>query len=129
MPEVKLGLLPGAGGTQRLARMLPTPIAKEMIYFGEPMPADRAYACHLVNAVVAGQQLLDESRRWAARLRDLAPLALRSAKTVVHSAALRGLERDVESERQTVAYLFQTEDAKEGIQAFLAKRAPRFSGR
>lgn len=129
VPEVKLGLLPGAGGTQRLPRLLPPPVAKEMIYFGEALTADKALHHGLVNAVVPGDDVLTTAYDWAKRARALAPLALRSAKLLVHGAALDGVTNGIEAERQAVAFLFQTSDAAEGIQAFLDKRPPDFNGK
>ena len=128
VPEIKLGLLPGAGGTQRLARLLPTAVAKQMIYFGEPLDAQGALSHGLINAVVPSGEVLNEARAWAERLAGLPPLALRSAKLLVHGAALEGLASGIEAERQAVSYLFQTRDAHEGIRAFLDKRAAKFEG-
>lgn len=128
VPEIKLGLLPGAGGTQRLARLLPAAIAKQMIYFGEPLAAERALSLGLINAVVTSGELLKEAHAWAERLAGLPPLALRSAKLLVQGATFNGLVNGIEAERQAVSYLFQTEDAHEGIRAFLDKRAPSFQG-
>ena len=124
VPEIKLGLLPGAGGTQRLSRLLPPAIAKQMIYLGEPLAAADALRHGLINAVVASDHLANEAQAWAARLAALAPLALRSAKALVHSAALGGLVNGIDAERQAVSYLFQTDDAREGLRAFLDKRPP-----
>ena len=128
VPEIKLGLLPGAGGTQRLARLLPAAVAKQMLYFGEPLDAQSALAHGLINSVVASGEVTHEARAWALRLAALPPLALRSAKLLVHSAALAGLANGIEAERQAVAYLFQTRDAHEGLRAFLDKRAAKFEG-
>ncbi len=128
VPEIKLGLLPGAGGTQRLARLLPPAIAKQMIYFGEPMDAQSALSHGLINAVVSDDEVLNEAHAWAERLAGLPPLALRSAKLLVHGAALASLNNGIEAERQAVSYLFQTQDAHEGIRAFLDKRAAKFQG-
>ena len=128
VPEIKLGLLPGAGGTQRLARLLPAAIAKQMIYLGEPLSAADALQHGVVNAVVAPTELMNEARAWAQRIAALAPLALRSAKVLVHGAALAGLANGIEAERQAVAYLFQTADAHEGLRAFLDKRPAVFTG-
>lgn len=128
VPEIKLGLLPGAGGTQRLARLLPAAIAKQMLYFGEPLDANTALAHGLINAVVADGDVMSAARAWALRLVALPPLALRSAKLLVHGAALAGLANGIEAERQAVSYLFQTRDGHEGIRAFLDKRAAKFEG-
>ncbi len=78
--------------------------------------------------MVASGEVMDEARRWAARLAALPPLALRSAKLLVHGAALHGLASGIEAERQAVSYLFQTQDAHEGVRAFLEKRSARFQG-
>ena len=128
VPEIKLGLLPGAGGTQRLARLLPAAVAKQMIYFGEPLDAQSALAHGLINAVVTSGEVMKEARDWALRLAALPPLALRAAKLLVHGAALAGLANGIEAERQAVSYLFQSRDAHEGIRAFLDKRAAKFEG-
>jgi enoyl-CoA hydratase len=128
VPEIKLGLLPGAGGTQRLSRLLPAALAKQMIYLGEPLAADLALQHGLVNVVVPEAQVMATALSFATRLRDLAPLALRAAKLLVHGAALDGLQHGIEAERQAVAFLFQTQDAAEGIRAFLEKRIAQFKG-
>jgi enoyl-CoA hydratase/carnithine racemase len=99
-----------------------------MLYFGEPLDAETVLAHGLVNAVVPTGAVLHEAQQWASRLAGLPPLALRSAKLLVHGAALHGLGNGIEAERQAVAYLFQTGDAREGIGAFLEKRAAKFQG-
>jgi enoyl-CoA hydratase len=128
VPEIKLGLLPGMGGTQRLSRLVPPAVAKQMLYFGEPLSAEEAARHGLVNKVVAGADLLAEAGAWAGKLCELPPLALRSTKLLVHGAALDGLANGIESERQALAYLFGTRDSREGIRAFLEKRPARFTG-
>ena len=128
VPEIRLGLLPGAGGTQRLSRLLPPAVAREMIYLGESLSAADAKAHGIVNAVVPGADVLATATAWAERIAALPPLALRAAKLLVHGAALDGLANGIEFERQAVAFLFQTADAEEGISAFLEKREPRFRG-
>ncbi|MCC6709756.1 MAG: enoyl-CoA hydratase/isomerase family protein [Gammaproteobacteria bacterium] len=128
VPEIKLGLLPGAGGTQRLSRLLPAAVARQMIYFGEALDAKSSLQHGLINAVVASGEVMNEARNWATRLASLPPLALRSAKLLVHGAALNGLASGIEAERQAVSYLFQTCDAHEGVRAFLEKRSAEFKG-
>ena len=128
VPEIKLGLLPGAGGTQRLSRLLPPAVAKQMIYLGEPLSAKDALGHGLINAITAKGEVHNEARAWAKRLAALPPLALRSAKLLVHGAALAGLANGIEAERQAVALLFQTGDAQEGLRAFLDKRSAHFLG-
>jgi enoyl-CoA hydratase len=129
VPEILIGALPGAGGTQRLSHMLPPAIAKQMIYFGEPMSADRALQYGLANAVVPSGQAMEVAMEWARRLSRLPPLALRSAKILVHTGMNTDLKTGIEAERHTLAYLFGTEDRREGMHAFLEKRPAVFTGR
>ncbi len=129
VPEIHIGVLPGAGGTQRLSRMLPPALAKQMIYLGEPLAASACLTHGLVNAVVPRAEILDTALSWAQKLAELPPLALRSAKLLVHGAANSGLDRGIEAERQAVAFLFGTADRLEGMRSFLGKRAPNFVGR
>lgn len=129
VPEIKIGVLPGAGGTQRLSQMLPTGIAKRLIYLGEPMPAETALAYGLLDELAEGESALDAALALAHKLAALPPLALRSAKLLVQGAKHAALRTGIEAERQAMAFLFQTEDRVEGMRAFLEKRAPRFRGR
>jgi len=129
VPEIKIGVLPGAGGTQRLSRMLPQCIAKQMIYLGEPLAAPLCLQHGLVNSVVPADRVLDTAFEWARKLAALPPLAIRSAKLLVHGAANPGLKEGIEAERQALAYLFGTADRSEGMRAFLEKRQASFSGR
>lgn len=129
VPEIKIGVLPGAGGTQRLSQMLPTGVAKRLIYLGEPMPAETARGFGLVDEVVDAESALDAALALAQKLAALPPLALRSAKLLVQGAKHAALRTGIEAERQAMAFLFQTEDRVEGMRAFLEKRAPRFRGR
>lgn len=128
VPEIKIGVLPGAGGTQRLPRLLPPALAKQMIFFGDPIDAPTAVQHGLANAMLPADRLLDTAWEWAERVVELPPIALRSAKLLVQGAALHGLDSGIEHERQALALLFATRDAKEGIRAFLDKRAPDFKG-
>ncbi|MBI5617396.1 MAG: enoyl-CoA hydratase/isomerase family protein [Gammaproteobacteria bacterium] len=128
VPEIKIGVLPGAGGSQRLPRLLPPALAKQMIYFGDPIDAATAVHHGLANALFPVDTLLDSAWEWAERLAKLPPLALRSAKLLVNGASLHGLDNGIEHERQSLALLFGTRDAKEGIRAFLEKRAADFKG-
>ncbi len=129
VPEIKIGVLPGAGGTQRLAHMLPPGIAKQMIYFGEPLSSAEALRHGLVNAVVAKERVLATAWEYAHRLAQLPPLALRSAKLLVHTGMNADLKTGIEAERQALAFLFGTDDRREGMRAFLEKRTAAFSGR
>lgn len=129
VPEIKIGALPGAGGTQRLAKMLPPAIAKQMIYLGEPLSSAAALQHGLVNAVVPDAAVTDEAIRWARRLTALPPIALRCGKMLVHTGINADLKTGIEAERAALGFLFATEDRLEGMTAFLQKRAAKFSGR
>jgi enoyl-CoA hydratase len=129
VPEIQIGVLPGAGGTQRLSHMLPPVIAKQLIYFGEPLSSAQALQHGLVNAVVPTEQVLDTALDWARRLAKLPPLALRSAKLLVHAGINGDLKTGIEAERLALAFLFSTADRAEGMQAFLEKRTASFQGR
>lgn len=129
LPEIKLGVLPGAGGTQRLPRLLPLAVAKQMLYLGEPLDAEAALRLGLVNAVVPRERVLDEALDWARRLAGLPPLALRSAKRLARVALEADPRTGFDAERLTVASLFGSSDRREGMAAFLGRRAPSFTGR
>jgi enoyl-CoA hydratase/carnithine racemase len=129
VPEIQIGALPGAGGTQRLSHMLPPAIAKQMIYFGEPLSSQAAAQYGLVNAVVPAAQVLDVAMEWARKLAKLPPVALRCAKLLVHIGNDADIKTGIEAERQAMAFLFGTEDRNEGMRAFLEKRPATFKGR
>ncbi len=128
-PEIKLGLIPGAGGTQRLPRLVGLTHAKEMIFFGEPIDAAEAHRIGLVNRVVPADQLLDEARRWAEKLARLPPVSLQLAKSAMNRGRDLALPAALELERLSFSLLFSTEVLIEGARAFLAKRPPTFQGR
>ncbi len=129
VPEIKLGLLPGAAGTARLSRMLPPGVAKQLLLTGEPLGAVDAHRLGLVNEVVDEGMAREVAVRLAARLAALPPLALAAAKRVVDEGGQMPLDAAITFERATVAMLFGTEDRVEGIRAFLDKRPPSFTGR
>jgi enoyl-CoA hydratase/carnithine racemase len=129
VPEIQIGALPGAGGTQRLSHMLPPAIAKQMIYFGEPLSSQAALQHGLVNAVVPTAQVFEVAMDWARRLAKLPPIALRCAKLLVHIGIDADLKTGIEAERQAMAFLFGTEDRNEGMRAFVEKRTATFKGR
>jgi enoyl-CoA hydratase len=128
-PEIKVGIIPGAGGTQRLPRLIGMTHAKEMVLLGDPIDAAEAYRIGLVNRVVPPDDLVAEARRWAEKVAALPPLGLRAAKTVMNRG--RGLElaSALELERLAFGGLFGSQDQKEGVRAFLEKRLPSFKGR
>jgi len=124
-PEIGLGIIPGFGGTQRLPRLVGPAKALEMNTTGDPIAAEEAYEFGLVNRVVADHELFDTALAWARKFGRQAPLALEQIKRV----SSRGdLDAGIEAEKDGFAAVFASEDAREGIGAFLAKRTPRFKG-
>jgi len=128
-PEINLGLIPGAGGTQRLTRAVGKYRAMELVLTGRQMTAREAEAAGLVTRVVPDELALDEARSLAKEIAAKAPVAVRLAKEAVLKAYDTHLEGGLEFERKCFYLLFATEDRKEGIRAFLAKRPPHFEGR
>lgn len=128
-PEVNLGVIPGFGGTQRLARRVGIGRARELIYTGAIIDAQKALAMGLVNEVVPHDDLSSRARTLADQIAEKAPLAVAQAKRVL----LRGVPGDLalanELEAQAFAALFGTEDQKEGMKAFVEKRKAEFRGR
>jgi enoyl-CoA hydratase len=129
VPEMKLGVLPGAGGTQRLPRLVPLAIAKQMILTGEPITAERARSVGLVNEVAEPGCVLETALELAGRLAAGAPLALEAGKHLVDRGLGMDLETAIAYERETVSTLFTTLDRDEGLKAFRERREPEFHGR
>ncbi len=127
-PEIKLGIIPGFGGTQRLPRLVGISKALEMNLLGDPILAEEAFELGLVNRVVDDHELLDTALQWARKLAEQAPLAVAEIKRI-GSNPPGDLDEGIEAEKQAAARVFASEDAREGIAAFLAKRRPRFHGR
>jgi enoyl-CoA hydratase/3-hydroxyacyl-CoA dehydrogenase len=125
-PEIKLGIIPGFGGTQRLPRLVGENKALEMNLVGDPILAEEAFELGLVNRMVDDHELLDTALSWARKLASQAPVALEQIKRV---SGAGDLDEGIEAEKRGFATAFSSEDAKEGISAFLGKRAPRFQGR
>ena len=125
-PEIKLGLIPGAGGTQRLPRLIGAARAKEMIYFGDPIDAQEAYRLGLVNRVVPTDRLLDEARAWARRLAEQAPLALAMAKRAVDLAATCRCRPRWNSSSRASSPSSAPPTSRRAVAAFLGKRPPHF---
>jgi enoyl-CoA hydratase/3-hydroxyacyl-CoA dehydrogenase len=125
-PEIKLGIIPGFGGTQRLPRLVGENKALEMNLVGDPILADEAFELGLANRLVEDHELLDTALQWARKLAGQAPLAVAQIKRV---SAAGDLDEGIEAEKQAFAAVFASGDAKEGIAAFLGKRAPHFSGK
>ena len=128
LPEMKLGVLPGAGGTQRLPRLVPPGIAKQMILTGESVDAERAYALGLVNELADTGGVLAVAEALARQLAAGAPLALAAGKRLVDQGLLMDLDAAIGYERETVAVLFSSEDRAEGLKAFRDRRPGEFRG-
>jgi enoyl-CoA hydratase/3-hydroxyacyl-CoA dehydrogenase len=125
-PEINLGIIPGFGGTQRLPRLVGEGKALELYVLGTPIGAYEAERLGLVNQVVPDHELFDTTIAWARKLAQQAPLAIEQIKTV---SAASELGEGLQAEAHGFAKAFGSEDAKEGIGAFLGKRTPRFQGR
>lgn len=125
-PEVKLGIMPGFGGSQRLPRLVGHAKALEMNATGEAISAEEAYEFGLVNRLEADHELFDAALRWARRLAAQAPLALRELKLAAYEG---DFDRGIAAEKIGFATLIESADAHEGAAAFLERRPPRFRGR
>jgi enoyl-CoA hydratase len=128
-PEVKIGIIPGAGGTQRWVRSVGKVRAMEAVLTGEPVRAVDAERMGLVNRVVPAGAHMDEARRLARMIAERPPLAVRLGKEAVNHAMEVGLSAGLEFERKLFYLLFASEDKREGMRAFLEKRPGRFTGR
>jgi enoyl-CoA hydratase len=125
-PEVKLGLIPGHAGTQRLARIVGAPKAKEMIFTGDIIDAQEAYRIGLVHKVVPPESLLDESKNFAQKILANGPNALKCAKNVINRGIDVNFNTATGYETEDFSALFSTEEAREGMKAFLEKRKPEW---
>lgn len=128
-PEINVGIYPGAGGTQRLSRLVGLGRAKELVFLGEPINAEEAYRIGLVNKVVPGENLLAEAKTWANKLATKPPFTLQLTKTVMDKGYDLSLDAAIKLERLGFIALFGTEDQREGVTAFLEKRKPDFKGK
>lgn len=128
-PEVNLGIIPGWGGTQRLARVCGTGVAKDLILTGRPVDAAEALRIHLVTAVFEPDELMDKTMETARVLAAKGPLALAAAKAAVDQALQGEHPANLQSEADRFGELFASDDTKEGLTAFAEKREPRFTGR
>ncbi|HLI68143.1 MAG TPA: enoyl-CoA hydratase-related protein [Ktedonobacteraceae bacterium] len=128
LTEVRWGIIPGAGGTQRLPRMIPLAKAMEIILLGEPITAEEAYRIGLVNKVVPQAELMNEVERWVNTLLERGPLALRAAKQAMLQGLDMPLNEGLKLEQRLFRQMLATEDAKEGPLAFTQKRKPQFKG-
>ena len=128
-PEINLGIIPGWGGTQRLARATSLGFAKELILTGRTVAVEEAERRGLVNAVYEPDELLPKTLETARRLAEKSPIALSYAKEATNLALQGGHEANLTQEASLFAMAFSTEDQKEGMNAFVEKRTPEFRGR
>jgi len=128
-PEITIGVIPGAGGTQRLARLLGKYLAMEMVINNRTLSATEAVQFGLANRVVPVERYLDDAIAFAEEIASRAPLAVRMAKDAVNAAFETTLTEGLKAEKRNFYPLFSTEDQKEGMQAFMEKRKPDWKGR
>jgi len=127
-PEIKVGIMPGAGGTQRLTRVVGKFVAMKMCLLGEPITAREALQWGLVSEVVADDQVYPRALEMARKLAKMPPLAVMSVKDVMLAGLDASLDTGLLLERKAFDLLFDTEDQKEGMQAFIEKRRPSYKG-
>ena len=128
-PEVRLGMIPGSGGTQRALRLIGMTRAKLFMMTGQRIGAERAEAWGLITQAVANDKLDDAVGALASELAERAPLALRTLKMVLNRGADAPLDTALELERKAYAWLRSTHDYEEGVKSFVEKRAPQYRGR
>ncbi len=128
-PEIQIGVIPGAGGTQRLTRILGKHLAMEMVLNGRFLSAQEALQHGLVNRVVPVEHYLEEALQLAAQIAERAPIAVRLGKEAVNKSYEMTLAEGLALEQKYFYMLFATEDRQEGMQAFIEKRKPRWKGR
>jgi enoyl-CoA hydratase len=129
LPEVTIGVIPGAGGTQRLPRAVGKALAMEMILNNRTLSAAEALQAGLVNRIVPPERFLDEALLLATEIASRAPLAIQAAKQMINQAYECPLQDGIYEERQTFYNLFASQDQKEGMTAFLEKRKPEWQGK
>ncbi|MFQ5966916.1 MAG: enoyl-CoA hydratase/isomerase family protein [Acidimicrobiia bacterium] len=128
-PEINLGLIPGAGGTQRLTRLVGVSKARDIVYSGRFVPADEALAIGLADRVADPDELLDVTLEDAARYAKGPTLGLAAAKRAINDGWGRPIDEAVAVEEQAFNDVFWTEDAEAGVAAFITKESPEFTGR
>jgi len=128
-PEIKIGVMPGAGGTQRLTRAIGKAKAMELVLTGEFISGDEALKLGLINKVVPVELYLEEAKNLAIKIAKMSPLAAQLAKDAINKTFETGLYEGMQYERKNFYMLFATEDQKEGMKAFIEKREPDFKGK
>ncbi len=128
-PEINIGVIPGAGGTQRLTHAVGKVLAMEMVLNDRKLTAQEAYQFGMVNRVVPVSDYLNDAIKLAEEIASRAPLAVRAAKKMINASYESFLAEGLAEEKQTFYNLFSTEDQKEGMKAFVEKRKPEWKGR
>ncbi|HEX8038592.1 MAG TPA: enoyl-CoA hydratase-related protein [Chryseosolibacter sp.] len=128
-PEIKIGVMPGAGGTQRLTRAIGKARAMEMVLTGRFISAEEAFSLRLINKVVPVEMYLREAATLAAEIAQMSPFAAQLAKEAVNRAFETHLDEGLQFERKNFYLCFSSEDQKEGMRAFIEKRKPVYHGR
>ncbi|MBO8157012.1 MAG: enoyl-CoA hydratase/isomerase family protein [Bacillaceae bacterium] len=128
-PEVNIGVMPGAGGTQRLTKLMGKTKALEWLWTGERMPAKEALHYGVINRIIAPELLMEETMKFARKLAAKPPLSLRLIKEAANKAVDYPLHEGMQFERKNFYLLFSSEDQKEGMKAFIEKRNPKFKGK
>ena len=128
-PELNLGIMPGVGATQRLPRLAGLGMAKKLVFTGEIIDASEALRIGLVEEVVEHEKLMERSFEIASKIAEKPPLAVKIVKKALNATRTMGLEDGLRYELALASLLFSTEDAKEGLMAFLEKREPEFKGK
>jgi enoyl-CoA hydratase/carnithine racemase len=127
-PEIRVGIMPGAGGTQRLPRVVGKFVAMKMCLLGEPITAREAFQWGLVSEVVPDDRVFPRALEMAQKIAHMPPLAVASIKDVLLAGLDASLDAGLMLERKAFDLLFDTEDQKEGMRAFIEKRAPAYKG-
>lgn len=129
LPEISLGLIPGAGGTQRLIRAVGKSLANQMVLTGESISAEKAQQSGLVSEITLPELTVERAQQIAETIAKKAPLAVRAAKQAINAAPNTSLDQGLKIERQLFITLAASEDRREGIEAFFNKRNPKYQGR
>ncbi|MBP1934460.1 enoyl-CoA hydratase/isomerase family protein [Ammoniphilus resinae] len=128
LPEIHLGLLPGGGGTQRLTRLIGERRAKYYMLTGRSLSAQEAFELGVINTVCPAEELMETALQLAQSIASRAPLAVQEGKKLIHDGLDGSLETGITLEGAVIGNLYVTDDAKEGIRAFVEKRKPNFQG-
>jgi enoyl-CoA hydratase len=128
-PEIKIGVMPGAGGTQRLTRAIGKVKAMELVLTGRFITAEEALALRMINRVVPVEMYLREALKLAGEIAQMSPVATQLAKEAVNRSFETTLDEGLQAERKNFYLCFASEDQKEGMKAFVEKRKPEFKGK